>query len=262
MQIWFALLLLILVINVTLAAPNEVKGNVTRVISGDTFDVQDFGRVRLADIYCSDPGTPDGDYAKAYTEKQLLNKTVYLDVDNLSGQDSLGRWFCVAYLSNSDGTIDVDANFNRALVDIYHAIICNSSDNEFDPRNWWEDHVPGWRKVKGCPIPDFEGSLVMPVEPSFRCPADPEYWGIHGKQDPYYLKDGDQIWYKDHMGLDRKIYLVSEGRRYLGDRSTKLYHAPSCPSAQGILPENQVWFYISEEAQSYNFRPCPQCNPP
>lgn len=126
----------------TFGFPNEISGNVTHVADGDTFDVQNFGTVRLADIDCPEIGAPGGPEAKAYTADLLQNRTVYLDVDNTTGKDSYGRYVCVAYLSNLDGSLNASQNFNRMLVDSGHACIWDFSNNEFNPADWWGGQIP------------------------------------------------------------------------------------------------------------------------
>ncbi len=55
-------------LQISSAASDEVKGIVTSVADGDTFDVQYFGTVRLADIYSPEGGTAGTEAAKAYAE--------------------------------------------------------------------------------------------------------------------------------------------------------------------------------------------------
>ena len=64
-----------------------ITGMVYNVVDGDTFNVTDFGRVRLADVDSPEMGTPEGKAAKLYTQLYLQGKTVYLDVDDLKGTD-------------------------------------------------------------------------------------------------------------------------------------------------------------------------------
>jgi len=137
-----ALLLVLLLIPLVLAVPSEVSGVVTNVVDGDTFDVQDFGRVRLADIDCPEIGTTEGAVAKAYTISWLQSNLVYLDVDDKTGQDIYGRWVCVAYLPNIDGSINISRNFNRMLVDSGNAVIRDFTNNEFTPASWWSGYIP------------------------------------------------------------------------------------------------------------------------
>lgn len=68
------------------APTTEVSGVVTKVVDGDTFDVDGFGRVRLADVDCPEMDTPGGKAAKFFAETMLLDETVHLDVDDHRGR--------------------------------------------------------------------------------------------------------------------------------------------------------------------------------
>jgi endonuclease YncB( thermonuclease family) len=129
-------------------APDEAMGRVTKVIDGDTFDVQlqshdsriseDLIRIRLADIDCPETRGPKaceaGKKASAYTRSWLLNNFIFLDLDDETSKDEYGRWVAVCYLSK-DGK--PDKNFNKQLVDAGNAQIKDFKNNEFDPNSWW-----------------------------------------------------------------------------------------------------------------------------
>jgi len=119
----------------------NATGMVYNVVDGDTFNVTDFGRVRLADVDSPEMGTPEGEAAKLYTQLHLEGKTVRLDVDDSKGTDQYGRWICVVYLESPLG--EVGENFNRMLVDDGFAVVKDYKDNEFDPLDWW----PAFRQV-------------------------------------------------------------------------------------------------------------------
>jgi micrococcal nuclease len=133
------------------------------------FDVQNFGTVRLADIDCPEIGAQGGPEAKVYTASLLQNRVVYLDVDNTTGKDSYGRYVCVAYLANPDGSINIYQNINRILVNGGHACIWDFSNNEFNPADWWGGQIPSTACIKGSdesptPVPvvndgPFVGSI-------------------------------------------------------------------------------------------------------
>jgi len=118
----------------TEAPTTEVSGVVTNVVDGDTFDVEGFGRVRLADVDAPEMDTPGGKAAKFFVETWLLGETVHLDVDDLGGKDKYGRWVCVAYVE--DPEIGSSINFNSMLVTSGHAKVKDFKDNEFDPSGW------------------------------------------------------------------------------------------------------------------------------
>jgi len=116
------------------APTTEVSGVVTKVVDGDTFDVEGFSRVRLADVDAPEMDTPEGKAAKFFAETLLLGETVQLNVDDLGGKDRYGRWVCVAYVEDPEtGTL---INFNSMLVTSGYAVVKDFKDNEFDPRGW------------------------------------------------------------------------------------------------------------------------------
>ena len=131
------LFVLVLIAQFASALPQEAKGLVSHVSDGDTLTVQGTGAIRLADINSPELDAPGGPEAKEYTRTLLLDKQIYLDIDNKTGQDRYDRYVCIVYLINSDGSLG--GNFNRMLVDSGHAIVEDARDNEFDPAQWWGD---------------------------------------------------------------------------------------------------------------------------
>ena len=137
---------LFLLIALATGAPDEAMGRVTKVIDGDTFDVQlqdsslseDLIRVRLADIDCPETrgskACEAGKNASAYTRSWLLSTYIFLDLDDKTGKDQYNRWVAVAYLSD-DGK--PGSNFNKMLVDAGHAVVKDFKNNEFNPGSWW-----------------------------------------------------------------------------------------------------------------------------
>ncbi len=138
---------LLLLIALANGAPDEAYGRVTKVIDGDTIDVQlqdspipeDLIRVRLADIDCPETkgskACQAGKDATNYTRAWLLSSYVFLDLDDKTGKDQYGRWVAVVYLSE-DGK--PGRNFNKMLVDAGHAVVEDYKNNEFDPGSWWD----------------------------------------------------------------------------------------------------------------------------
>ena len=137
---------LFLLIALAAGAPDEAMGRVTKVIDGDTFDVQlqdsslyeDLIRVRLADIDCPETrgskACEAGKNASAYTRSWLLSTYIFLDLDDKTGKDQYDRWVAVAYLSE-DGV--PGRNFNKMLVDAGYAEKKDFKNNEFNPETWW-----------------------------------------------------------------------------------------------------------------------------
>lgn len=145
----FWLVLVLFLPGISQAYPGEVKGTVTRVIDGDTIDIRDFGRVRLADINCPEIDRPGGIKAKAYTTKHLLGKKVYLDVDNKTGKDDYNRSVCLVYLAKRGGSLDESKNFNRMIIDSGYACVLDFYNNEFNPSDWWGGLIPCSVCIKG-----------------------------------------------------------------------------------------------------------------
>lgn len=210
-----------------LAAPDEVTGTVTRVIDGDTFEVQDFGTVRLADIDCPEMGTADGSRAHSFATKWLQSNLVYLDVDDRTGQDKYGRWVCVAYLTNPDGSINLSRNFNRMLVDAGHACVWDFSNNEFNPASWWDGQIPSSACIKGKSASASVSSTSLITSP--------------------YSSVSDSS---------------SSSGMFVGSVKSNKYHYPSCEWGQKISPANEIWFSSSEDARAHGYVPCKVCRPP
>ena len=156
---------IILLTSAALATLDEAYGTVTNVVDGNTFDVTiekadprisySVERIRLADVKSPDIGTVPGPAARDFTFAVLMNKRVYLDIDELSGsgsgRDADGRLICVAYITGFYGQPLAYPNFNQMLVDSGHASLENSTSNEFDPMNWrsGEDPKPVAEPLQG-----------------------------------------------------------------------------------------------------------------
>lgn len=86
-----------------MAAQDEAYGMVTNVVDGNTFDVTiekadprisySVERIHLADVKSPEIDTVQGPAARDFTFAVLMNKRVYLDIDELSGSGSgqIGR---------------------------------------------------------------------------------------------------------------------------------------------------------------------------
>jgi micrococcal nuclease len=131
--------------------PAEASGVVCKVVDGDTVDVEGVGRVRLADIDCPEMDTPNGPGAKEFATDHLLNRTAYLDIDDLRKTDSYGRLVAVLYLRQPDGSFE---NFNKKLVEAGWACIWDHKENEFSPADWWGGRIPDTVCIKGGVQPE------------------------------------------------------------------------------------------------------------
>jgi endonuclease YncB( thermonuclease family) len=119
----------------TVGRPDEASGVVLQILDGETFEVQGFGLVRLADLNGPAVGTMEWVHAREYAMENLLGAQVFLDVDQRSARNSGGA-VCVAYLANGNGTPNLNRNFNLMMIKAGFAIIKDDLGNEFDPYRW------------------------------------------------------------------------------------------------------------------------------
>lgn len=109
------------------------------VIDGDTFDTSTGVRIRLADINA--PNSTEIGYieSKNYLASLIENKSVIIDVDNVTMTDTYdNRLVCLVYLQHNSTH---HMNVNQAVVNESPAIIWDWTNNEFDP-NTWELYIP------------------------------------------------------------------------------------------------------------------------
>ncbi len=143
------LVLLFLLVAQAAAEPNEARGTVIGVVSGDVFVVaidesdprigSENETVKLADVSLPPVESGEGKAAKEFAESLLMNRMVWLDIDDRSGdgRDTLGSLLCVVYIERPGGGINLTHPFNKILVDEGFAEIDDSEDDEFDPQDWW-----------------------------------------------------------------------------------------------------------------------------
>ena len=146
-------MVLLILQHLAAAYPYESYGIVNNIVDGTSFDLyieqadsrimSNVERIKLADIESSAITTPSGTNAKDFAFAVLMNKRVFLDIDDLYGRDPNGNLVCVAYLSSSQGQPIETPCFNRMLVDAGFARIENSTNNEFVPGNWWPIQTKG-----------------------------------------------------------------------------------------------------------------------
>jgi endonuclease YncB( thermonuclease family) len=128
-------LCLLALVALTVGRPDEASGVVLQILDGETFEVQGFGLVRLADLNGPAVGTMEWVHAREYAMENLLGAQVFLDVDQRSARNSGGA-VCVAYLANGNGTPNLNRNFNLMMIKAGFAIIKDDLGNEFDPYRW------------------------------------------------------------------------------------------------------------------------------
>ena len=120
----------ILVVYSSASMEIDAQGSVTKVVDGDTLDVSNFGRIRLADIDAPETGEAGYNEAKNYLNSLVYNRLVYIDMDEKL--DPYDRFVCVIYVRwNSTHLLNV----NEALLNKDVAVISNYQ-NEFNPDTW------------------------------------------------------------------------------------------------------------------------------
>ena len=110
----------------------DLVATVYKVVDGDTFDAFPSGRVRLADINAPELGEEGGQEAKEALINLVLNKKVYLDVDDLYVMDRYNRLICVVFVDYNSTHV---LNVNKWLIESGYAQITDY-ENEFDPNMW------------------------------------------------------------------------------------------------------------------------------
>lgn len=141
-------ILVLVMFNLALCAPDESYGVVSKIIDGNSFNIvvekadsrifYSTEHIALADVTSPDMNTSEGLAARDLAAAVLLNRRVFLDINNLgNGRDSQGRLICVVYLSGYYGQPLLSPCYNRILVDSGLATINDSKNNEFNPSDWW-----------------------------------------------------------------------------------------------------------------------------
>ena len=110
----------------------DLVATVYKVVDGDTFDAFPSGRVRLADINAPELDEAGGQEAKDALTNLVLNKKVYLDVDDLYVMDKYNRLICVVFIDYNSTHV---LNVNKWLIENGYAQTTDYS-NEFDPDTW------------------------------------------------------------------------------------------------------------------------------
>ncbi len=112
--------------------PVDLVARAYHVVDGDTFDTFPSGRVRLADINTPERGQPGYSEATNALRILVLDKTVYLDVDNVEVMDSYNRLVALVYVDYNSTHV---LNVNLWLVVNGYAVFADFA-NEFNPQEW------------------------------------------------------------------------------------------------------------------------------
>ncbi len=138
----------------------DATDTVTYVIDGDTFDTYETGRIRLADVDAPERYEPGYSEATDALVALIDGKTVYLDIDNLTGQDRYGREVCVVYVRYNATHI---TNVNKLLLEQGNVAPYDFSNNEFNPATWTTYvHYPETPLSQGGEPTPSQGSQPKP----------------------------------------------------------------------------------------------------
>lgn len=106
----------------------EASGICTKVVDGDTIEVEGVGKVRFVGVNTPEIGQNGSDTSKYFVEKFCLNKEVGLDIDDSKHEDNYGRTLAVVIV---DGK-----NLNEMLLCEDLAEIMYIPPSEFNPYLW------------------------------------------------------------------------------------------------------------------------------
>lgn len=106
----------------------EAGGLCTYVVDGDTIDVEGVGRIRFVGVNTPERGEEGYQSAKDFVKSKVLDKQVYLDIDDKKHYDKYGRVLAVVYI---DG-----ANLNQELLKQGYAEVMYIPPSEFSPYSW------------------------------------------------------------------------------------------------------------------------------
>ena len=118
-------------ISISFAWEIDEQGRVTNIVDGDTFDIDNGERIRLADTSAPEPGESGGSKATSILTSLINGKTVYLDADP---QRNYGRLVAVVYVKHNSTHYK---NINKVLWDNYRPpFYMDDYPNEFNPSTW------------------------------------------------------------------------------------------------------------------------------
>jgi PGF-CTERM protein len=133
-------------------------GIVTKVIDGDTIDVEDVGRIRLADVNTPEIDTKEGKEAGEYVKGLCYQKKVYLDIDDLYITGKYGRIVAVVYIPYNETHY---MNLNQLLLKEGYAEAIDYP-NEFNPDVWIRSPLE-YVALTPSPTPFYTPSPLTPT---------------------------------------------------------------------------------------------------
>lgn len=91
----------------TCTSRDDYYATVSRVIDGDTLELSNGYRVRLADIDAPEKYESGYLASTEALESWVLGERFYLDLDDIHETDSYGRLVCVVYVEHDSGYFNV-----------------------------------------------------------------------------------------------------------------------------------------------------------
>ena len=110
----------------------EIIAQPSYIRDGDTFEIQNYPAIRLADVSCPETYEYGGSEATQTLTAIIWGKTVYIDVDDIYRTGPYGRLICLVYV---DWNATHLLNVNTAMVLLNQATITDY-DNEWNPYTW------------------------------------------------------------------------------------------------------------------------------
>lgn len=198
-----------------------VTARVTRVVDGDTLEVQIDGkkeRVRLIGIDTPESVHPDasknieaGKIASEFTRSKLEGKEVELEFD-VQERDHYGRLLAYVYL---DGVM-----FNKTLLEEGYARVATIPPNV--------KYVDDFTKIQEEARKNNKG-----------------FWS----EDIFKEEVENEASERKTTG------------KYVGSIDSDKFHYPTCRWAEKILKENEIWFDTIDEAKLQGYDACGVCKP-
>ena len=159
------LLLLVFVIPAAYCSQEiDATAVVVEVISGDTFQTQSLGLIKLADVdpACADVDNSTGYFsAKSFLASLVGNNTVFLDIDALYITDQFGTGNRTVALVYVDFNSTHYRNVNFLMLN-QKQLAVNDQENQFNPNTWTSF-------VNKNDIPEFSGGVWVFVFAVFIC---------------------------------------------------------------------------------------------
>lgn len=253
-------LLLVLFLAVGLfALQNSLRGDVARVIDGDTFVLKTGQHVRLIGVNTPELHHPTlgeqpyGKEAKEHLEKLIMGKKLRLDLD-VQTHDKYGRLLAYVYVD--------DIFVNAKMVEDGYAQVMTVPPNVKYQELFLKLQREAMEKGRGL----WEKRFVVDESKGiYHLPSCPLLKGIASKKK--VEMGAKEITDKGYKPCDVCNPLSAssspekEKGGYVGNKSSKKFHKLDCSWAKKIGEPNRVYFKTREEAIKQGYTPCQVCKP-